>query len=342
VQIFLEKNKKYFYSLGLSILILFPLSYVSATLSCSVTTSALCSDTVILRMSDSLPLGELDSTPGYNAQAELPSQSTATYDDYVVCCNGVTGLGNSCSGNYEVVARLSGVTNAHVEKNTEVGVNYTEDACISSSFAGDEISIGYQSTNCDGYDTTLFSMASTPTNSQVGSPASYNNKVCAKVFSQSLTFNISDNSIGFGNLTSSGLRYATGNGTGGSSEVEAFNFTVNTNAPSGYIVSMQGETLKKGATEITAIGGTNTVPSAGTKNFGLRAVATGGSGTVSAPYAASGFAYDAESSFDSIASASSGDGVTTTYSVRTVATIDELLDPGDYVTNLTYIVTANF
>lgn len=263
-----------------------------------------------------------------------------SYNDNVVCCNGIIGLGNSCSGNYDVVTKLSSVMNAHVEEKTQT--NYGKNACLSSSFVGDEITIAYQPTNCTGYDTTLFSMASTPTNSQVGTPVSYNNKVCAKILSQSLSFSISDNSIGFGNLSSSGLRYATGDGTGGSSEVEAFNFTVNTNAPSGYVVSMNGETLKNGAIQIDPIGGINSVPSPGTKSFGIRAVATGGSGVVSSPYDGVGFAYDAVSTFDSIASAPSGDGVTTTYSVRTVATIDELLDPGNYSTNLTYIITANF
>jgi hypothetical protein len=72
-------------------------------------------------------------------------------------------------------------------------------------------------------------------------------------------------------------------------------------------------------------------------------VASGGSGTVVAPYNGSGFAYDASAnSFTTIAQAASGDGNTTVYSIRSVATIDSLLDPGTYSTNLIYTVTANF
>jgi hypothetical protein len=305
----------------------------SGALSCSITTSAACTGTVLLRMSGMT-----------NAHAELPSQSTAVYNGNVVCCTGVTGLGNSCAAsNHEVIARLSGVTNAHIEKNDQSGVNYTQNACLSSSLAGDDIKIGYQSSNCDGYDTTLFSMEKSPTNSMIGIPTAYNNKVCAKISSQSISFNLSANSVGFGNLTSSGLRYATSDGSGSSSETESYHIDVSTNAPYGYGVYLRGDSLKNGSIIIDPIGGTNTIPTPGSNLFGLRAVATGGSGTVATPYDGSGFAYDATSSTNStLAQASSGDGSTTTYSIRTVATIDSLLDPGNYSTNLTYIVTANF
>ncbi len=304
---------------------------VYATLSCSITTAGACTDTVLLRMSSST-----------SAHAELPGQSTAVYDDNVVCCSGVTGLGSSCSGNYKVLARLSGVTNAHAERNTESGVNYTENACVSSIF-GDIITVGYQASNCTGYNTTAFSMGSYPTNSKVGIPSAYNNKVCVNIFSQAISFSISTNTVGFGNLSTSALRYATGDELGSSSEVESYNIGVSTNAPYGYSLSVSGDTLTNGITVITPIGGTNTTPTIGTKSFGIRAVASGGSGTVVSPYAASGFAYDATgSTFSKIAEASTGDNSTTTYSIRTVSTIDSLTTPGNYATNLTYVVTATF
>jgi len=312
---------------------LIPVYYTYAAISCSITTQALCSGTVLLRMSGSS-----------NAHAELPGQSTAVYNNNVVCCSGFAGLGNSCGvSNKVIIARLSGSTNAHVEQNTQASANYTQNACLSSTFAGDQITLGYQSTNCSGYDTTLFSMGNTPTNSQVGIPTAYNNKVCAKVFSQSISFNLSNNSVGFGNLIPTGLRYATSDGSGSSSETESYNITVNTNASAGYGLYVSGDSLKKGGITIDPIGGTNITPSVGSKAFGIRAVATGGNGVVATPYDGAGFAYDANSTTaTTVGSASSGNGVTTTYSIRTVATIDSLLDPGNYSTNLTYVVTANF
>lgn len=326
------KNKKIFYLIIFLLLIFFPAYYTFALLSCQVTTSASCTGTVIMRMSGNT-----------NAHAELPTQATPVYDNNVVCCTGGTSLGNSCSGNYEVVARLSGVTNAHVEKNTESGVNYNEKVCLSSDYAGDQLTIGYQPSDCAGYDTTLFSMASTPTNSMVGDTTAYNNKVCASVVTQYVDFSISDHSVGFGLLSSSGLRYATGDNLGSDTEVESYNIKISTNAPSGYSLYVTGDTLRNEGYEIDAIGGVNLTPTSGENAFGIRAVASGGVGEVLSPYVGSGFAYDAtENTLSQVAEASYGDENETTYSVRTVASIDEILNYGEYQTTLTYILVPNF
>ena len=328
----LFKNSKIISCIVIVFIIFINTSVAYATLSCTVTTAAACTDTVLLRMSGSS-----------NAHAELPSQSTTTYDNDVVCCSGVVGLGNSCSGNYAPFIKLSGVsgTNSHVEQVSQP--NYSINACVSSSYAGDVITTGYQNGNCTGYDTTLFSMASTPTNSHVGSPSSYANKVCAKIVPQSITFNISNNSAGFGNLTPSGLRYATSDGLGSSTDSVSYTVDISTNAASGYGLYVRGDTLKSGSSIITPIGVVNTIPSPGSKAFGIRVGASGGLGTVVAPYDGVGFAFDATNTNEStVANSVSGDGVTTTYSIHTVATIDSLLDPGEYSTNLTYLVTANF
>lgn len=327
-------NRKIIFVVFVFLIFIIPKSNIFAALSCSITTQAGCSTgTVMLRLSGTT-----------NAHSELPSQSTTAYDNNVVCCTGVAGLSNSCAPtNKKVIARLSGVTNAHVEINTQTNPNYTQNACISSSYAGDDITIGYQTTNCTGYDTTLFSMASPLTNFQVGIPTAYTNKICAKITSQSITFGINNSSVGFGVLTPTGIRYATSDGLGSNTEAESYAVTVSTNAPSGYSLYVKGNPLSNGISTIDAIGGTNLTPSPGTKAFGLRAVASGGVGTVVSPYDGAGFAYDAtNTTMSTVAQAASGNGVTTTYSVRTVATIDSVLNYGNYSTNLTYIVVPNF
>ncbi len=169
-----------------------------------------------------------------------------------------------------------------------------------------------------------------------------NNESCWVFQSPSITFAISDNTVGFGTLSSSAFRCATGDGTGSASEVEAHNMTVNTNASSGYSLSVNGTTLTSGGNTIDAIGSTNTASSVGTEQFGLRMTATGGVGSVSSPYAASGFAFDTGSLPDEVASATSGNGVTTTYSVRYLGNISGATEPGSYTSTLTYIVTGNF
>lgn len=148
-------------------------SAYAGTLSCSVTTQAICNSTAsttVLRMS---------GTTGVNAHAELASGVNINYDDKVVCCTGVTGLGYSCStGATTTIVRLSGTgTNSHVEQSGQA--NYANNACLSVGASG-SVSVGYQANNCTGYDTTLFSMSGAGlTNTHVGTSTVYTNKVCA-------------------------------------------------------------------------------------------------------------------------------------------------------------------
>lgn len=158
---------------------------------------------------------------------------------------------------------------------------------------------------------------------------------------QSLTFSISDNTIGFGSLSASAACYAQGTAGCSASEVEAHNLIVGTNAGSGYTMTVNGTTLTSGAFTITAIGSTNTASSFGNEQFGLRMTATGGSGTVSAPYAAAGFAFDTAAFPDQVASAT-GASANTTYSARYLANIGSATEAGAYTATLTYVATANF
>lgn len=63
-----------------------------------------------------------------NAHAELASQSTGSYASNVVCCSGVSGMTTTCSGTFATVAKLSAVTNAHVEIGTQT--NYNNNVCL--------------------------------------------------------------------------------------------------------------------------------------------------------------------------------------------------------------------
>lgn len=161
---------------------------------------------------------------------------------------------------------------------------------------------------------------------------------------QSLTFSISDTSIGFGTLSAAAARYATADTVGSGSETEAHNIIVGTNAANGYTMTASGTTLTNAsnpAATITAIGAVNTASSIGTEQFGIRMTATGGSGTVAAPYAASGFAFDTAAFPDQIASAT-GASANTTYSLRYLANISANTDAGTYNSAITYVATANF
>jgi hypothetical protein len=129
---------------------------------------------------------------------------------------------------------------------------------------------------------------------------------------------------------------------GAGTQTEANTLTASTNATGGYIISVQGPTLKVGSATITAIGASNTASSAGTEQFGLRAQVTSGTGTVNSPYAASGFAYDATTSTSDELATGAGDGSSTIFSLRYLANIDTGTEAGSYSTVLTYIVTGTF
>lgn len=161
------------------------------------------------------------------------------------------------------------------------------------------------------------------------------------VVAQSLTFSISDNSIGFGTLSAVTSRFATGDGLGATVETEAHNIIVGTNATNGYTMTASGTTLTSGLNTITPIGATNSATTSGSEQFGIRLSASGGNGAVNAPYAASGFAFDSAAFPDQIATSTSA-SANTTYSVRYVANINSNTEAGSYSSIISYTATANY
>lgn len=169
--------------------------------------------------------------------------------------------------------------------------------------------------------------------------------VTASTASQSLTFSISDNTIGFGTLSSSAARYATGDTLGASSDTaNAHTISAATNAASGYVITLSGNTLTCAAcgnATINAIGGTAVASSPGSEQFGLRLLVSTGNGTVAAPYNSANWALDTSAFPDQVATGS-GDNTTTTFGVRYIGNISGTTEAGAYSAVLTYTATANF
>ena len=130
---------------------------------CSVTSGS-CSGTTILKMQALT-----------NSHAELSSQGNY---NYYVCCSGLSGLGNSCSGNYDTALKLSGTTNAHVEKKTQL--NYSNSACL--SIENGAVTCDY-STACSDLGSVYACLASISgdTNAHIGDCNAYSTKVCCRV-----------------------------------------------------------------------------------------------------------------------------------------------------------------
>jgi hypothetical protein len=305
---------------------------LAGSLSCSITTSAACTGTVIYRLSSST-----------NAHAELASQSNVNYDNTVVCCENVIGLSSACSATFAIALKLSSTTNAHAEQNSQS--NYSDTACLSVP-SGGTATIGYQASNCSGFDTTLGSME-TATNSHIGDTSAYTTKICATATGvpQTISFSISDTSIGFGSLTAVQTRYATGDVLGSTTDsTDAHTISVATNASSGYSLTVGGNTLSCsgcGGATITAIGNTATAASIGTEQFGIRFGVNSGSGSASAPYNGANWALDT-AAFPDLIATGAGDSVTTVFGARYIANTAAATEFGSYSAVITYTVTATF
>jgi len=146
----------------------FGVSKAEANFSCYVAASP--------NSSSDVAIIELSSTS--NAHAALPGASSYTNAVY---CGGVSGISNQCSGNYKIFAKLSGATNAHVRAASETDYPGGNNACLSNSNSRANIEIAYQDNNCNGFDTTIASLAKFPTNSHIGEANAYPKKICASM-----------------------------------------------------------------------------------------------------------------------------------------------------------------
>lgn len=227
-----------------------------------------------------------------------------------------------------LTAPTDGIGAATVAASDKIIITYDNTNSVNGSSAATQYSITINGGFGDTGTITVYLV----TDDQVAISATVN---------QTLSFTISDNSIGFGTLTTANARYATGDTTGTTSETEAHTIAVATNAVSGYALTVKGATLSSGVPTITALG-SNTASSPGSEQFGLRATASGGAGSVTAPYAASGFAYTGTASTAAEVAASGNSSQTTTYSLRYLANIASDTEAGSYTTTLTYTTTATF
>lgn len=165
-----------------------------------------------------------------------------------------------------------------------------------------------------------------------------------KTQAQTLSFSLSDNTIGFGILSAVQTRYATGDLLGNTIESNAHTLSISTNATSGYIVTMNGTTLtcsSCGNTIINAIGETATTALVGTEQFGVKFIAESGSATSVSPYNTSLFAL-ATSSFPDQVIIGYGDSVSSVFSALYLANIQDLTEAGTYTSRITYSVTSTY
>ncbi len=164
---------------------------------------------------------------------------------------------------------------------------------------------------------------------------------------QSFTFSISTSTIFFGALGNTVKFASSTNPLGDAAETIAHTLAVSTNAPSGYTITIKGQTLtslQSATNTISAIGGTAASSSPNTEQFGIRATVSGGTAaTVSLPYSLpTSYGYNATATTSAVLATETNAANTTTYSLRYLANIAPLTEAGTYVANIVYVATANF
>lgn len=172
--------------------------------------------------------------------------------------------------------------------------------------------------------------------------------VLSGTVNQSLTFTVSTTTIYFGILGAGAAKYASStNPLGDTIETIAHSLAVGTNAPSGFTLSVRGQTLtsqQNSNNTIDYIGAIAASSTPGNEQFGFRATESGGVGvTVAAPFSsASSYGYNAAASSSATVATGSGSTPTSTFYLRYVTNIGAITEAGTYTANLVYVATANF
>jgi hypothetical protein len=144
-----------------------------------------------------------------------------------------------------------------------------------------------------------------------------------------LQFEVVDSTVSLGTLSRSTVATDTSS------------MTASTNSTLGYSITVSGPTLTNGSYTITPITADCPAASApGTKQFGIKVAASGGSGAPTADYTGN-YCYKGVSSPSQVAS-SSGVSDTTTFTMTYMANISASTEAGAYSATHTYICTGNF
>jgi hypothetical protein len=161
----------------------------------------------------------------------------------------------------------------------------------------------------------------------------------------SLTFSISDATVGFGSLTTANATFATGDSAGADypPAVAAHTLSVATNATSGYAITYFGPTLTHGGDTIsvaTITGDEDGTPGAA-EQFAI-SFSTNGDATIAPTYAKASNNYNFDPSTTTTIVSEAGPTATETISCFYVGNILSSTEAAMYATNLTYIATSTF
>lgn len=163
---------------------------------------------------------------------------------------------------------------------------------------------------------------------------------------ETMTFVITDVSIGFGTMTTAQARFASGDGTGtdGPTSASAHTMTMATNAASGYSIRYNGATLTSGGNTIavaTITGDENGAPESEQFAIGFT---TNGNATIATAYnqVTPTFNYSFVASTETEIISETIPTATETFSAFYLANISGVTKAGSYTTAITYTAVSNF
>lgn len=163
-----------------------------------------------------------------------------------------------------------------------------------------------------------------------------------------ITFTISDTTVGFGTLTTSTASWATGDLAGVTSvpadTTGSHEMTVATNAASGYSITYKGATLTSGGNTIdVATISSDNDGTPGTEQFALGIDDNGGNVTIASGYDLAGTnSYAFVANTTTTVASETAPTTTETIDVQYIANIASTTEAGSYATDITWIATGNF
>ncbi len=161
-----------------------------------------------------------------------------------------------------------------------------------------------------------------------------------------ISFSISDNTVGFGTLGSGGARWATGTtGTGSAPAASsgAHELSIGTNATGGYAITYNGATLTSGLNTISAAtitGDSDGTP--GSEQFALAIADNGGNVTIPSAYDYASNNYSFVAGTTTTLASETVASATETIDVQYIANITSSTEAGSYSTTITYTATGTF
>ena len=155
-----------------------------------------------------------------------------------------------------------------------------------------------------------------------------------------INFSISSNALNFGNLSSSGPRYANTT-TGSATDTVAHTISASSNASSGYIITYQGPTLTSGSDTIDVASSVSGDGTPGVEEFGI-SVSTSGSAVIPVPYRQTGPTRTYVANTPTEIASTSGATTSETFNIHYLANISTGTEAGNYTTNITYVATGEF